>query len=427
MLAHARECGPAPSFREPRGQAANDASVLALFIFGLTLLVAVLISELADRSIVSTAVLFLLVGIAVGEGALAFIALKPENPVIVRLADFALVAVLFTDGMKLGWGQMRKAWHLPGRALFFGLPLTLMATAALAHYVAGLSWLNAWLVGAVLSPTDPVFAAAIVGKEGVSARLRHLLNIESGLNDGLALPIVLGVLALGGAAAGTPLQPLGELALGGAIGVAVPWIVAQFERTRFFGVAHSHEPFFPFAIGLVVFALAELVQANQYLATFTAGVTLASVRTPRSETANAFGEDLAELLKLAALLVFGTLISLPFLRDVSLRGYAFAALALLVARPVGLALALMGAALGWRDRLAAMWFGPKGFASVIYGLLVLKSGIAGADQAFHLIAVVIVASIIAHSSTDVVMARWLKCTARPAAEPPPIEAGRAHP
>jgi NhaP-type Na+/H+ or K+/H+ antiporter len=386
--------------------------MLTLLIFGLTLLVAVLISELADRSVVSTAVLFLGIGFAAGEHALGFINLKPDAPVISRLADFALVAVLFTDGMKLGWRELRSVWRLPGRALFFGLPLTMTVTAVLGHYVAGLSWLNAWLVGAVLSPTDPVFAAAIVGRSGVSQRLRHLLNVESGLNDGLALPIVLGILALGGAATGEVLTNIVELLAGVAIGIALPWLAVQFERSRFFAVARSHEPFFPFAVGIVVFALAELVHANQFLAAFTAGVCMASMRREKPSEFNAFGEECAELLKLAALLVFGALISVAFLREVPLEGYAFAVLALFVARPVALAVALWGAPLDWRNKAAAMWFGPKGFASVIYGLMVLKSGIAGASESFHLIAIVIVGSIIAHSSTDVVMARWLNCTSK---------------
>jgi len=392
-------------------------AMLALLIFGLTLLVAVLISELADRSIVSTAVLFLVAGFAAGEHALGFIELRADTPVISRLADFALVAVLFTDGMKLGWRELRSAWHLPGRALFFGLPLTMTATALLAHQVAGVSWLNAWLVGAVLSPTDPVFAAAIVGRSGVSQRLRHLLNVESGFNDGLALPIVLGLLALGGAAEGGVLMNIVELLAGVVIGVAVPWIALQFERTRFFAVARSHEPYFPFAIGIVVFAFAELVHANQFLAAFTAGITLATLRRDQAEEFGAFGEEFAELLKLAALLVFGGLISPALLREVPLEGYAFAGLALFAARPAAIGLALWGARLEWRNKVAAMWFGPKGFASVIYGLMVLESGIDGANESFHLIAIVVVGSILAHSSTDVVMARWLNCTPKVEGKP----------
>ena len=395
--------------------------MLALLVFGLTLLAAVLVSELADRTIVSTAVLFLGVGMAVGNGGLAYINLKPDSPVVSRLADFALVGVLFTDAMKLGWGQLRKAWRLPGRALFLGLPLTMAITAVLGHFVAGLSWLDSWLVGAVLSPTDPVFAAAIVGREGISARLRDLLNIESGLNDGLALPIVLGILAVGGAAESAMGKHLLELASGCVIGGGVTWLALRIERTRFFAVSHSHEPFLPLAIGISAFALAELLSANQYLAAFTAGMTFASMRPQHAEGANsthAFGEQLAELLKLAALLVFGALFSPSFFREIPVSGYIFAALALLVARPLALLISLFGADLPWRERLAAMWFGPKGFASVVYGILILKSGVQGAAESFRLIALVIVGSIVAHSSTDVVMAKRLHCAGRNEANEP---------
>jgi NhaP-type Na+/H+ or K+/H+ antiporter len=268
------------------------------------------------------------------------------------------------------------------------------------------------LIGAVLSPTDPVFAAAIVGRRGVSQRLRHLLNVESGLNDGLALPIVVALLALQGAAERKLVAHLFELLAGGFIGVAVTWAALRLERVRLFAVARSHEPLFPFAIGVVVIALAELVHANQYIAAFSAGITVATVHPPETREFHAFGENVAELLKLAALLVFGMLISREFLREIPLAGYVFAVLVLVVARPAALAVSLAGAPLPPREKLAAMWFGPKGFASVIYGILVLESGTRGANHAFHLIALAVVASIIAHSSTDVAVARWLDDGAR---------------
>lgn len=100
--------------------------------------------------------------------------------------------------MRVGFKDLRSAWRLPGRALLFGLPLTLALTAVFAHYIVGLPWLESLLLGAILAPTDPVFAAAIVGREEVPGRLRHLLNVESGVNDGLALPFVLVLLALTG-------------------------------------------------------------------------------------------------------------------------------------------------------------------------------------------------------------------------------------
>jgi NhaP-type Na+/H+ or K+/H+ antiporter len=168
--------------------------MLAVLIFAITLLVAVLLSGLARRSVLSTAVLFLASGFILG-GALGWVVLRPDEPVVARFAELAIFSVLFTEGMRVSVGDLTSAWRLPGRALLFGLPLTLIATASLAQWVAGLPWGDSLLLGAILSPTDPVFAAAIVGREEAPGRLRHLLNVECGLNDGLALPIVIALIA----------------------------------------------------------------------------------------------------------------------------------------------------------------------------------------------------------------------------------------
>ncbi|HWA24783.1 MAG TPA: cation:proton antiporter [Lacunisphaera sp.] len=378
-----------------------------LLLFGLTLFLAVLVSELADRSVLSTAVLFLAAGVAAGSAGSPMVAGYTDMPLLGDLADFALVAVLFTDGMKLGWGELRQGWTLSGRALLLGLPLTLGLTAVFAHGLTELPVMESVLVAAVLSPTDPVFASAIVGRPGVSGSLRRLLNVESGLNDGLALPIVLAILAWGGAQATGGLVSLGELAFGVLLGVTGAWIAVRVERWRIFRVAHSHEPFLPVAVGLVVFAAAKLSGANEFLAAFAAGVTLISGRSGRTGAFHGFSENLAELLKLAALLVFGALVSVDLLSAQPAGAYLFAVLVLVVARPLALALSLAGSSLSGRERIAAMWFGPKGFASVVYGLLVYQSGLPRAADCARLIGLVVVLSIVAHSSTDVLMARWL--------------------
>ena len=144
----------------------------AVLVFAIALLLAVLVSERAERSVLSTAVLFLVAGFIVSDGMLGIVVVAPKDPVVAVLAELALFSVLFTDGMRVGLKDLTSAWRLPGRALFLGLPLTLGGTALLAHYVAGLPWLESFLLGAILSPTDPVFAAAIVGRKGVPARLR---------------------------------------------------------------------------------------------------------------------------------------------------------------------------------------------------------------------------------------------------------------
>jgi NhaP-type Na+/H+ or K+/H+ antiporter len=393
----------------------------AILAFAITLLVAVLLSGLAHRSILSISVLFLVSGFLLGEGVLGVMALDPDAPVIATLAELALFSVLFTDGMRVGVRDLTSAWRVPGRALLFGLPLTLAGTALLAHLVVGLPWAEAFLLGAALSPTDPVFAAAIVGREEVPRRLRHLLNVESGVNDGLALPVVVLLLAMVQVREAHVGTMLGELALGVILGVAVPWVAIRLERSRFFSAIAIYQPLNAFAIGLLVFALASLTHANEFLADFAAGVTVASMSTEVRGAFHEFGEILAELLKLAALLVFGALISPGFLAEIPPSGYALAVLVLIAVRPIALGLALLGSELGWREWVAAAWFGPKGFASVVYGMLILKAGVARGGELFHLLALVIGASIVAHSSTDVLVARWFQRAHVQPAERPLIE------
>jgi len=139
--------------------------MVTVFVFAATLLLAVLISERANRSVLSTAVLFLVAGFLAGDGMVGVMAVSTDYAVVAVLAKLALFSVLFMDGMRVGVKDLASAWRLPGRALLLGLPLTLVGTAILARWVAGLPRAESFLLGAVLSPTDPVFAAAIVGRD----------------------------------------------------------------------------------------------------------------------------------------------------------------------------------------------------------------------------------------------------------------------
>lgn len=380
--------------------------MILILVFAGALLVAVLFSGLAERTVLSTAVFFLLVGFVAGTAGL--LDLEPGDPMVSRLAELALFSVLFTDGMRVGVRDLLYAWRLPGRALALGLPLTLVFTALISHYVAGLPWAESFLVGAVLSPTDPVFASAIVGREEVPGRLRHLLNVESGVNDGLALPFVVILLALVGQEKAEFGKILGELALGIAIGVVVPWIALRLERSRLFSLSARYEPLYAFAVGILVYALALTVHANLFLAAFAAGITTVTVSPRFKDAFHEFGELLTELFKLAAILIFGALISPAFLGEIGVGGYIFALLALFVVRPLAILISFIGSRIAWKEWVAVAWFGPKGFASVVYGLLVLESGVALADQMFHIIALAVAVSILLHSSTDVVVARQFK-------------------
>jgi NhaP-type Na+/H+ or K+/H+ antiporter len=295
----------------------------------------------------------LLIGFASGNGGFGWIQVGPETPFVAGLAKYALFSVLFTDGMKITAGGLAAAWRLPGRALLLGMPINMALTAALAHYLASLPWIPSLLLGALLSPTDPVFAAAIVGRPEIPARLRSLLNVESGLNDGPALPFVLGfsVLLQSGRIHGWSMVV--DLAGGLGAGILLPGTVAVLEKIRLIPPSERHSPLMAFAIGLLIFAVTDFTGFNPYLAAFSGGVTMAI-------------------------------------------------------RPASILLALLGSGIDWREKLSAAWFGPKGFATVVYSIHILQTGARWSSEVAQIAGLVVIGSILAHSSTDVVVARWFK-------------------
>ncbi|MCX2932848.1 cation:proton antiporter [Mycobacterium sp. CVI_P3] len=376
--------------------------------FGAVLLLSVSLSGVAARTVLSTALMFLLAGALIGPGGFDIVDLGPEHAMVAQLADIALFTVLFTDGQRANMRALRENWTLSGRALGLGMPLTMVGIAVPAHFLAGLDWPTAFLLGAVLSPTDPVFAAALVGRSDIPLRLRRLLNVESGLNDGLALPFVLIFLATAKHESSHWTQVLGELLLGLVLGFAVAALVALAWRSKILTAEPRLQPLGPVAIAIVVYACCHLTHANPYLAAFAAGSTLATLDPVVAERFEPFGDLLAELTKFAALLVFGALITPDRLSHLGWQGWLLAILAIVVVRPVSLLVSLVRTQMPRRERLTAAWFGPKGFASVVYGLLVLQSGIPDNRLVFDLVAVTIALSIVLHSSTDVPVARMLR-------------------
>ncbi|WP_328743834.1 cation:proton antiporter [Streptomyces sp. NBC_00285] len=379
-------------------------------VFGVALLVAVLLSGLAARTVLSTSLLFLAGGALVSDGFLGLIHITPDSEIVSVTADLALFAVLFTDGQHVSFAKLRANWRNPARALGLGMPLAFVFMALVAHYLVGLDWTTSFLVGAVLAPTDPVFASAIVGRKEVPAKLRELLNVESGINDGLALPVVVLLIAAAGPVAGhTSEASLGtialELALGLAFGILLPLTVNGLVRFRLPGAEPKLQQLLPLATGISLYGLCHLTHANPYLAAFSAGAVLTATAPEAKEAFEPLGEALAELAKFAALLVFGALLTPRLFADLTWQGYVAVVLAIFLIRPASLLISLVGTRFERREKLTAAWFGPKGFASVVYGLLVLQSGIPQAEEAYTLIAVCIAFSIVAHSSTDVPIAR----------------------
>jgi len=396
--------------------------VSLVLAFGVVLLISVSLSGVAARTVLSSALMFLLAGAVLGPGLLGVDTIGADDPIVAGLADVALFTVLFTDGQRANLRELRANWSLSGRALGLGMPLTMIGIAVPAHYLAGLNWPTAFLVGAVLSPTDPVFAAAIVGRSDIPNQLRRLLNVESGLNDGLALPFVVIFLATAQGAGSHVVEVGVELLLGLAIGIGVAGVVAFAWRTKILTAEPHLQPLGPLSIALVVYASCHLTHANPYLAAFAAGSTLATLDHVAAEEFQPFGDLLSELTKFAALLVFGALITPDRLSGLGWSNWILAVLVIAVIRPAALLLSLVRTHLPRRERITAAWFGPKGFASVVYGLLVLQAGIADSEVGFDIVAGTIALSIVLHSSTDVPIAKMLRV------EPPDdLPGGRAEP
>lgn len=389
--------------------------MIAFVIFCVLLVFSVLLSARFKRTLLSAAVLFLLGGIVTGEGALGFAHVSAEAPLVSGMTRAALVAVLFTDAMGANLQELRRAWRLPGRALLFGMPLTMLGLALLSHLLLQVPWRESFLLGAILSPTDPVLSNAIVGRAAVPLQLRSLLNVESGVNDGIALPVVVALLPEAHAAGWTLLA---EVAGGVVVGVAVAWCVLALRSLSFFEV---HEPFAPLValtIGLTTFAVATVLHVSEFLAAFAAGITVATLDARTRTDFEPLGELLVSLLKVGTIFLFGLAVSARVLASFQLLTLLYALLAIIVVRPLSIFVALVGSALELPLRAVAAWFGPKGFASILFGLFILhgghdvSAGAASAENLFRIIGLVVVCSILAHSTTDVPIAHWLERRAR---------------
>src|SRR5215831_4745841 len=164
---------------------------VSLLVLGATLVGGALLSGIARRSFLSLTALFVLVGFLLGPGAIGVLHFDARSSFVRDLATVALIVILFRDGLEVESEMLQEHWHLPLRKLVLAMPLTAAITAVATKLLTSLSWTESFLLGALLSPTDPVLSSSVVTNPRVPRIIRHSLNLESGLNDGLALPAVL--------------------------------------------------------------------------------------------------------------------------------------------------------------------------------------------------------------------------------------------
>lgn len=381
--------------------ASASAPDAALAVFGVLLIVGALLAGLARRSFVSLTALFVVTGFALGEGGLEVLDFDPRGGFVATLAVVALVVILFRDGLEVDAEMLQTAWHLPARKLVLAMPLTAALVAVVTEALTDLGWTEAFLLGALLSPTDPVLSSSVVTNTRVPRLIRHSLNLESGMNDGLALPAVLALLA----ALGTQDDfvwwrfVLQDVGLGLVVGLAVGWLAAQIKV--------DEKGLYGLGVAFATYGAAVLVDGNGFIAVFVGAITLGILRPDVRTGFESRSEEVIEIVKLGIFVVFGALLTLGGLFSDGLAAVAIVVFLFLIARPAAVFVSLAGTGTDTPTKAFMSWFGPKGVATMTFALIVLSSGISAASELFDLAALAVFASIVLHGVTDHAGAEWM--------------------
>ncbi len=382
----------------------------ALLIIGALLTVSAALSGVMRGTVLSSAVLSVTLGIVLALTGVVDVEVADAG--VLELIELALILTLISDGLVVERELLSKHWGPPARALVIAMPvtLTLLALGAKVLFPA-LSWAEAFLLGAVLAPTDPVVTSTVVTAQRVPERIRHTLNLESGLNDGLALPFVLFFLVLaspGGDAGSEALELAGEAAFGALLGLGLGLLGGRLHHVVPGGITHHYEGIYAVGIGLAAFGLADVTFGNGLVAAFVAAIALGASEHEITDRFADFSENVSTIFAVLTFFVFGAIIvATGYDRSVWALA-AFIPFALLVARPVAVMGALAGTGLPRPHKLFIAWFGPKGVASMLFALLVLDGNVANGSTVFDVAAFVILASILAHGLTDTVGASWIE-------------------
>jgi sodium/hydrogen antiporter len=403
-----------------------------LAVFGVLLVGGAVVAGLARRSFLSLTAAFVVAGFLLGQGGVEVLDLDPRSEFVQGLAVIALILILFRDGLEVEEEMLQRAWHLPLRNLVLAMPLTAGLVALLTHTVTDLGWTESFLVGALLSPTDPVLSSTVVTNPRVPRIIRHSLNLESGLNDGLALPAVLALVAA--AEQDTDFVwwefVLRDVGFGFATGIVIAFLASRLmPRTTGLGaeISAHQKSLYGLGVAFAAYGLAVLPpEGNGFIAVFVGAIALGIWRPDIRECFEARAEDIIEVVKLGVFLVFGAILTFDGLFGDGWAAVAIAAFTLLVARPVAVFTALAGTRqVDTAQKAFIAWFGPKGVATMTFALFVLGSAVPEGDRILNLAALVVFVSIIAHGLTDHPGSEWMARRAEREAEPEPEPATAA--
>ncbi|MEM6455443.1 MAG: cation:proton antiporter [Acidobacteriota bacterium] len=391
---------------------------LGFFVLAVVLFAFGLVSRRAQRLPVTPPMLFVALGFAVGGAGFHLLDLQIEQSVTHTLAELTLVVILFGDATRIDLAGLRRQHDLPMRLLTIGLPLTMLfGTLAGAALLPGLNIWQVALLAAILAPTDAALGQAVVGSAAVPVRIRQTLNVESGLNDGIALPAVLIFFSVACAveAQESITYWLGftalQLTVGPLVGALVGGVGGRLiDRAHAAGLMDdTFRRLAAVALALMAYTGAELVYGNGFIAAFIAGLVLGNT-AESAEAVEGFVEAEGQLLALFVFLLFGgSLVPLLFADGViTPQVLVYAVLSLTVVRMLPTAIALIGKHLDWRTVVFLGWFGPRGIASILFVLLVLENDQTAVshDVLLPIVVVTVLLSVFAHGLTAAPGAAW---------------------
>lgn len=382
----------------------RTAAVLAAF-----LLIYSAVAGRVERSWISGPIVFTAIGFALGPGGLGVLRINISGEGLRLLAELTLAMVLFTDAANADFGIVRRNLGLPERLLGLGLPLTILLGFLLAVIVfPSLGILEAALLATLLAPTDAALGKPVVTNRAVPAVMREALNLESGLNDGICVPVVVILLGLavgtqieGGTTGHVARVVVEEIGIGAVVGLGLTWLARRMllsaERR---GWISEHWVEIPIvALAALCFAAAQAAGGSGFIACFVGGLLLSGLgQSHRSELLRG-AEHTGEALALLTWVVFGGIVVARLIDRASWPVLVYAALSLTLVRMLPVFLSLIGTRTKVADKLFIGWFGPRGLATIVFAILVLDAKLPGNDTIMLAAGWTVLLSVIAHGAT----------------------------
>ena len=388
----------------------------ALAVVALALIAFGVISRRVDGTPVTPAMIFVGVGLLVGAQALDLLDTSPTGESVKLLAEATLTVVLFADASRIDMRTLRREYVVPARLLGIGLPLTIAFGALIAAVLFGaLSVPEALVLAVLLAPTDAALGQAVVTEPRLPSRIRQGLNVESGLNDGICVPLLFIVLAVAEADAGEfsaahavrlVVEEIGYGLVGGVLAGAVTAAAITFGSKRRL-IERSWLQIVPVAGAALAYGIAAPLGGSGFIAAFVAGMTFGVLRRQsQGGEVTLLMDEAGELLNGVTFLVFGAVLLWPALDGLtwSIALYAMASLTILRMVPVAVAMLGTGAR---RPTVAFLgWFGPRGLASIVFAVIVVQEAeLPHANTILLTTYATVGLSVLAHGATAAPLAR----------------------